>query len=79
MKYTDDRIGIFDTKKGSIVKIRDTELKAHALSKYIASENKKGKNLFGGIIVPDKNNENFKLNENIRNKYSYFDGDWVSL
>jgi type III restriction enzyme len=79
VKYTDGRIGIFDTKKGSTADSKDTELKANALSKYIVSENKKGKKLFGGIVVPDDNNENFKLNENLKNKYSYPDGDWVSL
>jgi len=77
--YTDGRIGIFDTKKGSTAESPDTTLKANALSKYIESENKKGKNLFGGIVVPDEQNENFKLNENTNHKYSYPDGDWVSL
>ena len=79
VKYKDGRIGIFDTKKGDTATKEDTILKANALSKYIEAENKKGKNLFGGIVVPDENNENFKLNENIKHNYSYPEGDWVSL
>mgnify|MGYP000067747006 CR=1 FL=1 len=79
VQYTDGRIGIFDTKKGSTAESHDTVLKSNALSKYIESENKKGKNLFGGIVVPDQDNENFKLNENEKHKYSYPEGNWVSL
>ena len=79
VKYLDGRIGIFDTKKGNTAIEKSTVLKANALSKYIELENKKGKNLFGGIVVPDDNNLNFKLNENIKHKYSYPEGDWVSL
>lgn len=76
VQYIDGRIGIFDTKKGNTATSRDTELKANALSKYIEAESK---NLFGGIVVPDDKNKNFKLNENTKNKYSYPDDDWVSL
>lgn len=79
IQYLDGRIGIFDTKKGSTAESRDTELKANALSKYIELENKKGKQLFGGIVVPDDNNTNFKLNENKKHNYSYPNGDWISL
>lgn len=79
VQYTDGRIGIFDTKKGSTAENRDTEIKANVLSRYIESENKKGKKLFGGIVVPDDKNENFKLNENTKHKYSYPEGDWLSL
>jgi len=79
VQYKDGRIGIFDTKKGDTATKEDTVLKANALSKYIESEKKNGKNLFGGIVVPDQNNKNFKLNENMKHNYSYPEGNWVSL
>ena len=79
VQYSDGRIGIFDTKKGSTADSYDTKLKADALSKYIKSENKKGKKLFGGIVVPDDKNKAFKLNENLKSAYTYPDGDWKSL
>jgi type III restriction enzyme len=79
VKYKDGRVGIFDTKKGSTADSEDTKLKANSLSKYIESENKKGKKLFGGIVVPDDKNESFKLNENKKRSYSYPEGDWISI
>lgn len=79
VKYKDGRVGIFDTKKGSTTDSEDTKLKANSLSKYIESENKKDKKLFGGIVVPDDKNKNFKLNENKKRNYSYSGGDWVSI
>ena len=78
VQYIDGRIGIFDTKQGNTVESRNTELKANALSKYIENENKKDKNLFGGIVVSD-NNKKFKLNENVKHNYTYLSDEWLIL
>lgn len=79
VQYAGGEIGIFDTKKGSTADSKDTELKANALSQYVQKENKQGKNLFGGVVVPDDDNKNFKLNRNADHKYSYPDGNWESM
>lgn len=49
IKYKDGRIGLFDTKAG--ITARDAKERAEGLAKYIKSENKNGKNLFGGIVI----------------------------
>ncbi len=49
VKYKDGRIGLFDTKAG--ITARDAKERAEGLAKYIKSENDKGKNLFGGIVI----------------------------
>jgi len=58
VKYKDGRVGIFDTKA---VGDREDEnkIKNEALQNYIEEENKKGKNLFGGLVV--KPNEHFRV------------------
>ncbi|MFH1575870.1 MAG: DEAD/DEAH box helicase family protein [Candidatus Nealsonbacteria bacterium] len=61
----DGRIGLFDTKGGIYAKTA-TE-RAEGLAEYIATENKKGKNLFGGIVLKDKNSWRY----NDSKKYSY--------
>lgn len=61
----DGRIGLFDTKGGIYAKTA-TE-RAEGLAEYIASENKKGKKLFGGIVLKDKNSWRY----NDSKKYSY--------
>ena len=61
----DGRIGLFDTKGGIYAKTA-TE-RAEGLAEYIATENKKGKNLFGGIVLKDKNSWRY----NDRPKYSF--------
>lgn len=48
----DGRIGLFDTKGGITAETAGT--RAGGLAKYIAEQNKKGKNLFGGIVVNEK-------------------------
>lgn len=50
IKFKDGRIGLFDTKSGWTAK--DAGNKSDGLQKYIKEQNKKGKNLFGGIIHP---------------------------
>lgn len=50
--FKNGKIGIFDTKASEYNK-EDTTNKAEALQRYIKEENKKGKKLFGGIIIKD--------------------------
>jgi len=66
---TDGRIGLFDTKGGIYAKTA-TE-RAEGLTEYIATENKKGKKLFGGIVLKEKNSWRF----NDSKKYSYNPND----
>ena len=58
VKYKDGRVGIFDTKAVGD-REEDNKIKNEALQNYIEEENKKGKNLFGGLIV--KPNEHFRI------------------
>ena len=50
---TDGSVGLFDTKGGIYAKTAGP--RAEGLAAYIAMENKKGKKLFGGIVIKDKN------------------------
>ncbi|MFA5413252.1 MAG: DEAD/DEAH box helicase family protein [Patescibacteria group bacterium] len=59
------RIGLFDTKGGIYAKT--AKERAAGLALYVASENKKGKKLFGGIVIKDKNS--WRYNDN--KKYNY--------
>ncbi len=61
----DGRVGLFDTKGGIYAKT--AKERAKGLAEYIAGENKKGKNLFGGIVLKDKNSWRY----NDSKKYSY--------
>jgi type III restriction enzyme len=45
----DDSIGLFDTKSGITLKVAGPKI--DGLNKYIQEQNKKGKNLFGGIVT----------------------------
>ena len=47
----DGSIGLFETKAGITAKSEETKMKAEALAEYIARENKKGKKLWGGIVI----------------------------
>ena len=58
---------MFDTKKGSTVSNENAKNKAEALQKYILEENKKGKNIFGGIVVPIENSNAVGLISNSEN------------
>ncbi len=49
VKLKGEKVGLFDTKSGFTQKL--ARAKAEGLFKYIQSENKKGKNLFGGIVT----------------------------
>jgi type III restriction enzyme len=49
VKYKNGKIGLFDTKAG--ITAETAKEKAEGLAKYIKEENKKGKKLFGGIVI----------------------------
>jgi len=61
----DGRLGLFDTKGGIYAKT--AKERAEGLAWYIATENKGGKKLFGGIVLKDKNSWRYNDSE----KYSY--------
>jgi len=63
VKLKDGRIGLLDTKAGFTKQIAGPKI--DGLYKYIQSENKKGKNLFGGIIT--------NTERNYRGRWVYFD------
>jgi len=75
--FKDGRVGIFDTKA---VGEREDNNKAknEALQEYIKEENKKGKNLFGGLVIKD--GAHFRLNQ--KDRYFSFkekQEDWEYL
>ena len=47
--FNDNSIGMFDTKGGRTA--ADAEFRSKGLQKYIKTQNKKGKNLLGGILI----------------------------
>ena len=80
VKLKDGRIGLFDTKAGFTQKLAGSKI--DGLFKYIQQENKKGKKLFGGIVV--------NTDRNYRGRWVYFDkqgnelkdndfNNWVTL
>jgi len=54
VKLQDGRIGLFDTKAGLTKQVAGPKI--DGLYKYIQSENKKGKKLFGGIVANTERN-----------------------
>ena len=77
VKLKDGRIGIFDTKAKDD-RIEDQKVKNEALQKYIKEQNKKGKKLFGGLIIKD--NTHYKLNQKaIYKSFVEKNDDWEIL
>jgi type III restriction enzyme len=77
IKLKDGKIGIFDTKAKDD-RIEDQKVKSEALQKYINEQNKKGKKLFGGLIIKD--GTHYKINQ--KDKYKSFSEeskDWEIL
>lgn len=76
IQFNDGSIGLFDTKSG--ITAAGASTRHNGLYKYMQDENKKGKNLIGGIIV--ELNGVWKYNNN---KEYYFDNknltDWKIL
>ena len=65
VRFNNGSIGLFDTKLGRTASVEFAKSKAEALQKYIKSENKKGKNLLGGIVIPaDLSYRSWKINNN---------------
>jgi type III restriction enzyme len=62
VKLKDGRIGLFDTKAGLTKQVAGPKI--DGLYKYIQSENKKGKKLFGGIVA--------NTERNYRGRWIYF-------
>lgn len=72
----DGRIGLFDTKGGLTAETAKT--RAEGLAKYIEHENKKGKKLFGGIVLQEKNS--WRYNHSMNYEYNPNDlKDWDFL
>ena len=58
-----------------------TKAKAEAIAKYIDIENKKGKKLFGGIVVnkdKDFSSDGWRLNDKVKFDL-YKEGDWAKV
>jgi len=64
VKLKDGRIGLFDTKVGLTKQVAGPKM--DGLFKYVQSENKKGKKLFGGIVANTDT-------RNYRGRWVYFD------
>lgn len=75
VKFTDGRIGLFDTKSGWTAK--DAGTRSDGLQKYILEQNKKKKNLFGGIVIPQA--KSFFTYTSIPYKYDKDLTDWKIL
>ena len=50
VKFTDGRIGVFDTKDGFTAKNEKAKYKSDTLQQYIRTHD--GLNLFGGLVIP---------------------------
>ena len=66
VKLKAGRVGLFDTKAGRELERSETKAKNDGLYRYIQSENKKGKKLFGGIATNTDQRE-------YRGRWIYFD------
>lgn len=67
--FKDNSIGLFDTKGG--ITAKDASPKSEGLQKYIKEQNKKGKKLWGGIIIKEKGTWRYNDEE----KYNYNPND----
>lgn len=65
VQFKDGSIGIFDTKKGTTAK--EARERAEGLQEYIKEQNKKGKKLWGGIVI--EHYKSWRLND--QEKYEY--------
>ncbi len=51
VQFNDGSIGIFDTKSGRTAETEDAGSRADGLQKYISEQQKRGKGLWGGIVI----------------------------
>jgi type III restriction enzyme len=75
--FKDRRLGIFDTK-ASGDREANNKVKSEALQQYLKEENKKGKDLIGGLVI--KEGEHFRVNS--KEEYKSFNkspDDWDYL
>lgn len=75
VKFKDGRICLFDTKSGWTAAMAGN--KSDGLQQYIKDQNKKGKNLFGGIVIPKSGS--FYTYTTIPYKYDKQLTDWEIL
>jgi len=76
ISFKDGSIGLFDTKSGRTAE--GAGPRSDGLQKYIISENKKGKKLFGGILIDV--NGTWMYNDNKKYSYDPHDhSDWKIL
>jgi type III restriction enzyme len=65
VKFIDGSIGLYDTKYGGTATIEHAKAKAEALQAYIKMENRNGKNIKGGIVIPsDTKYSSWRINQN---------------
>lgn len=62
----DGRVGLFDTKGGFTAETAKS--RAEGLVKYIAEQNKKGKKLYGGIVLKEKNS--WRYHDGLKYEYN---------
>lgn len=60
------RVGLFDTKGG--LTAETAKSRAEGLAKYIAEQNKKGKKLYGGIVLKEKNS--WRYHDGLKYEYN---------
>ncbi len=78
IQFKDGMIGIFDTKSGRTAETGDAAPRAEALQKYIKKQNKRGKNLMGGIAIYV--NGTWRYNDNEKYEYNASDlSSWEVL
>jgi type III restriction enzyme len=78
IQFEDGRVGIFDTKSGRTAEEGDAGPRAEGLQKYIRDQNKKGKKLWGGIVINITGSWRYNDSEN----YTYNESnmkDWKLL
>lgn len=76
VKMNDGTIGLFDTKGGIYAKT--AKERAEGLAKYIKEQNKKGKKIFGGIVIREK--KSWRYNDSEKYEYNPNDlKDWKFL
>jgi len=73
VKFKDGSIGLYDTKSG--ITAKDAGPKAEALQQYIKEQNRRGRKLSGGIVIPKgaviyiNDNEKYEYNPNDFSKW----------
>ncbi len=78
IQFKDGRIGIFDTKAGKGFNENDNKEKSEALIQYIVDENKKGKNLVGGLVIKD-NDKWLYYDRGVYNSYKENPSNWYNF